>query len=114
MRVFPKSPKDWNQAAFRLAFSFVALVIALVGGIHIYAGVSFHYIYINGLFYVLRDWESAGRTVAPMAGIILLFWSYFLLRAPVRFRNIRYAFAGIPLSLLAIALFWCGPFPMAK
>lgn len=104
MKVFPKSPDDWYDVAFRMGIYCVILAAAFVVGTQISA--YFDYFWRNGMYWLLQDWAPAGHLVALWAAGLLLLWSYLLLGEPRYYRNARYATVGICLSAMTFGVCW--------
>jgi hypothetical protein len=105
MSTAPEYTDSWNKLAFRLGLSCNAVVIAYMAGICFYGLLYTDYACINGQWRLLHNWLSIGQTVELWAGVILVFWSYFFMRAPARYRHIRYGLIGICASLISFAIY---------
>lgn len=109
MNTMSKPPDTWNRFAFRIVLSWAAIAMALVVGIHLYLWIGSAYVYGNGMYRTLQEYNSAALYFALWSGILLLCWSYFLLRAPLRYRDVRYGLIGICFSGASLLTFWLPP-----
>lgn len=92
------------------------LLFCLIVAIFCVEGTYFHNesSYGNGTYHLFREWNPIVRQVTFDFGVGVLAWSFFLLRVPRPYRNIRYALVGFFLSGLSVFLFFSGLPPAIK
>ena len=106
MHTSQKSFGVWSRLAFRIVLSCDLVVIAFIVGIFFYGTAYRDYAYLNMQYNLLRDWLSVLRTIAVLAGVILIFWSFFVLRRTQYHQDVRYAKLGICVGWISLAMYF--------